>query len=160
MNYTSEIKSEGHFGSSLVRIYHIVKTPVLIGLLITPIRFGLELLAIPNKYIFFIGLLWYALGMSVYWATKHYKEQRPLLIITYCLIILSVIIRIPVALLWLLESKYQIGSHYGLFFDNFQQALINQVIYGSIIQVIPGGILSAITIAVMRKRNLKKSENE
>lgn len=157
MNYITGIKSDTRAGFRLSSIYQIVKIPVLIGLLITPIRFGLELLAIPEQYIFFIGLLWYALAMSIYWAIKHYQTPRPLLLITYCLIILSVFTRIPVALLWLFESNYQMGSHYGLFFDNFPQALLNQVVYGSIIQVIPGIILSAITITLIRNRKLKKS---
>lgn len=160
MNYTSEIKSDSYAGFKLVRIYQIVKTPILLGLLITPIRFGLELLEIPDKYIFLIGLLWFSLGLSIYWGIKHYRDQKPLLLIAYCLIILSLVTRIPVSLLWLLESKFQIGTHYGLFFESFPQALLNQVIYGSLIQLIPGIILSATTIAVIQKRKLKHSENE
>ena len=80
------------------------------------------------------------------------------------LLIYSPISRIPVAILWWVDTKWEIGTHYGLYFDNFGQALLNHVIYGSLVQVAPGFLLGTLTIAITRYRktltNNKPLENE
>ncbi len=58
----------------------------------------------------------------------------------------------PVSVLWWIDTKWEIGTHYGLYFDSFGQAVLNQVIYGSLVQIIPGFLLGSITLAIMRNR--------
>jgi hypothetical protein len=74
------------------------------------------------------------------------------LILFLSLSIFSPISRFPVAVLWWVDTKWEIGTHYGLYFDNFAQATFQQVVYGSFIQLIPGFLLGAITIIIMRHR--------
>ena len=91
---------------------------------------------------------------------KLYKEKNSYLILLLSLLIFSPISRFPVAVLWWIDTRWKIGTHYSLYFDNFAQATFQQVVYGSLIQLIPGFLLGAITIAIMRnKKNVKKKIN-
>ena len=75
------------------------------------------------------------------------------------LIIFSPISRIPVAILWWIDTRWEIGTHYGLYFDNFAQAFFQQVVYGSLTQIIPGFLLGSLTLVIMKNRkNLGKDE--
>lgn len=125
--------------------------PILIALLITPIRFFLELAGIPDVYVFLIGLLWFTLICSVYWAHKLIDHETPYQMLLCCVLIFSPISRIPVFILWWITKKWQLGTHYDVF-DNWSQALIGQLFYGSLIQIIPGFMIGAITLAVLQSR--------
>ena len=133
-------------------VLHLAKNAILMALVLTPIRFTLELIGLPENIIFIIGLLWLTLGFSIYWGIKLYNEKHSYLILLWTLIIFSPISRIPVAILWWIDTKLEIGTHYGFYFNNFGQALLNQVGYGSIIQIIPGFILGSITLAIMSNK--------
>jgi len=119
---------------------------------VTPIRYSLELLGLPENVIFIIGLLWLTLGFAIYWGIKLYNEKRSYLLLLLSLIIFSPISRIPVAILWWIDTKWDIGSHYGLYFDNWLQALLNHLVYGSLVQIIPGFLLGSITLVIMQYR--------
>lgn len=127
--------------------------PILLSLFITAIRFSLELAGLPENLIFLIGLLWLTLAFSVYWGIKLYTKNHSFLILLMGLLIFSPISRIPVAILWWIDNKFELGTHYGLYFDNWVQALINHVGYGSLVQIIPGFLLGSITILIMKKKN-------
>ena len=130
----------------------LAKKAILIALILTPIRFSLELAGFPDSTIFIIGLLWLTLGFSIYWGIKLYNEKHSHFILLLSLLIYSPISRFPVAILWWFDTKWEIGTHYGFYFTNFGQALLNQVGYGSLIQIIPGFLLGSITLAIMSKR--------
>ena len=130
----------------------IAKLPILISMFITPIRFSLELSGLPENYIFFIGLLWLALAFSVFWGIKLYNNKNSFLILLMGLLIFSPISRIPVAILWWIDNKFELGTHYGLYFDNWVNALLNHVGYGSLVQIIPGFLLGSITIIIMKRK--------
>lgn len=143
----------------------LAKKAILIALILTPIRFSLELAGLPDSAIFIIGLLWLTLGFAIYWGIRLYNEKYSYLILLLSLLIYSPISRFPVAVLWWIDTKWEIGTHYGYYFNNFGQALLNQVGYGSLIQIIPGFILGSITLTIMSYRNvtIKKTntlENE
>ncbi|MDN3650905.1 hypothetical protein QWZ13_18510 [Reinekea marina] len=123
--------------------------PIFIAQLVTPTRFFLELAGIPDVYVFLIGLLWLTLICSVYWAKKLVDYESPHLALLCCLLIFSPISRVPVFILWWITNKWEIGTHYDIF-DTWTQALIGQLFYGSLIQVVPGFIVGSITIAVLR----------
>ncbi|AQS93151.1 hypothetical protein BXQ17_03245 [Polaribacter sp. BM10] len=138
--------------STVHRALELAKTPIIIALILTPIRFSLELLGLPDNAIFIIGLLWLTLGFAIYWGIKLYNEKHACLLLFLSLLIYSPISRFPVALLWWIDTNWEIGTHYGLYFNNFGQALLNHVGYGSLVQIIPGFLLGSITLAIMRTR--------
>ena len=134
----------------------LTKTPIIIALFVTPIRFSLELAGLPENVIFIIGLLWLTLAFAIYWGVKLYNEKNPYLILLLSLIIFSPISRFPVSVLWWIDTRWEIGTHYSFYFDNFVQATFQQVVYGSLIQIIPGFLLGSLTIAIMQYRKFVK----
>ena len=135
---------------------NLVKTPILIALVLTPGRYILELIGLPEKFIFIIGLLWLTIGISVYWGIRFHNKKRFLTLLLLSLVIYSPISRFPVALAWWIDTKWQLGTHYGLYFDNFGQAVLNQVVYGSLIQILPGFLTGSITFAILQHRQTLK----
>ena len=131
---------------------HYAKIPIIIALILTPVRYCLELLGSPENAIFIIGLLWLTLGFAIYLGIKIAMHKQAFKILLLSLLIYSPVSRIPVAILWWVDTKWEIGTHYGLYFDNFGQALLNHVIYGSLVQLIPGFLLGTLTIVIMMYR--------
>jgi len=138
------------------------KLPILISLVLTPIRFSLEKLGCPENVIFIIGLLWLTLGFSIYWGIKLHKQKNAVLSLLLSLVFFSPISRIPVFILWWITKTYNLGTHYNIF-DNWPQALIGQLFYGALVQIIPGFILGVMSMSIMRVKNkgfLKINLNE
>jgi len=136
----------------LERAFSLAKMPIIIAMFVTPIRFSLELTGLPESVIFIIGLLWLTLAFAIYWGIKLYNEKNSYLILFLSLIIFSPISRFPVAILWWIDTRWEMGTHYSLYFDNFAQATFQQVVYGSLTQIIPGFLLGSITLAIMQHR--------
>lgn len=134
------------------RALKLAKTPIILAMLVTPIRFSLELAGLPENVIFIIGLLWLTLAFAAYWGVQLYKEEHSYLILLLSLIIFSPISRFPVSVLWWIDTEWEIGTHYGFYFDNFGQSLLNQVVYGSLIQIIPGFLLGSVILAIMQNK--------
>jgi hypothetical protein len=135
-----------------LRALSLAKTPVLIAMFVTPIRFFLELAGLPENVIFIIGLLWLTLAFSVYWGIKLYNEKHPYQLLLLSLIIFSPVSRFTVFIVWWIDTKWAIGTHYGLYFDNWIQALVNHIVYGALVQIIPGFLLGSMTLAIIRYR--------
>jgi hypothetical protein len=123
--------------------------------MITPVRFGLELAGVPDVYVFLIGLLWLTLAYSIYWGVKLVNQEHSCRILLLTLLIFSPISRIPVFILWWITKTWELGTHYDIF-DNWTQALIGQLFYGSLVQIIPGFILGSLTIVTIRLRKGRK----
>ena len=138
--------------TTLQQAIYYAKAFIIIALILTPVRYCLELLGLPENAIFIIGLLWLTLGFAIYLGIKIAMHKKAFKILLLSLLIYSPISRIPVAILWWVDTKWEIGTHYGLYFDNFGQALLNHVIYGSLVQLIPGFLLGTLTITIMRYR--------
>ena len=135
-----------------LRALSLAKTPVLIAMFVTPIRFFLEMAGLPENVIFIIGLLWLTLAVAIYWGVKLYNEKQSYLLLLLSLIIFSPVSRFTVFVVWWIDTKWAIGTHYGLYFDNWVQALLNHVVYGALVQIIPGFLLGSMTLALMRYR--------
>lgn len=131
------------------RALSLAAWPILIALFVTPIRFFLELAGLPENVIFIIGLLWLTLGVSIYWGIQLYDEEHPYLLLLLSLAIFSPVSRIPVFALWWITKTWELGTHYDIF-DNWGQALVGQLLWGSLVQIIPGGLLGALTLAIRR----------
>ena len=134
------------------RAFNLAKAPIIISLFVTPTRYFLELAGFPENVIFIVGLLWLALAFSVYWGIKLYNENYRFLLLLLSLFIFSPISRIPVAILWWIDTRWEIGTHYGLYFDNFAQAFFQQVVYGSLTQIIPSFLLGSLTLVIIKNR--------
>ena len=132
------------------RAFNLAKAPIIISLFVTPTRYFLELAGFPENVIFIVGLLWLALAFSVYWGIKLYNENYRFLLLLLSLFIFSPISRIPVAILWWIDTRWEIGTHYGLYFDNFAQAFFQQVVYGSLTQIIPSFLLGSLTLVIIK----------
>ena len=135
-----------------LRALSLAKIPVLIAIFVTPIRFFLELAGLPENVIFIIGLLWLTLAFAVYWGIKLYNEKHPYRLLLLSLIIFSPVSRFTVFIVWWIDTKWAIGTHYGFYFDNWIQALLNHVVYGALVQIISGFLLGSMTLAIMRYR--------
>mgnify|MGYP001482299103 CR=1 FL=1 len=134
------------------RAFNLAKAPIIISLFVTPARYFLELAGFPENVIFIIGLLWLALAFSVYWGIKLYNENYRFLLLLLSLIIFSPVSRLTVVIAWLIDTRWQIGTHYVLIHDSLAQATFQQVVFGSLIQIIPGFLLGSLTIIIMKYR--------
>ncbi|MEO9484104.1 MAG: hypothetical protein ABJG47_11680 [Ekhidna sp.] len=148
----SKTPPSSNVNSMLKQAIDLVKWPIVIAMFLTPVRFFLEVLGLPEYAIFLLGLLWLTLGFSIYWGVKLSDEKQAYLVLLLGLILFSPISRFPVALFWWLDSHLEMGTHYGLYFNTFQEALFNQVIYGSLVQIIPGFLLGSMTLAFIHYR--------
>ncbi len=133
------------------RALRLAAVPVLIAMFITPVRFFLELAGVPTVYVFLFGLLWLSLGVSVYWGVRLSTETHPYRLLWLSLAFFSPPSRVPVFLLWWITTTWGLGTHYDIF-DSWDQALVGQLFYGSLLQIIPGGILGSLTLAIRRAR--------
>ena len=135
----------------LKRALKLAAMPVLIAICITPVRFFLELAGVPDVYVFPIGLLWLSLALSVYWGFRLADEPHPHRLLWLSLVVFSPPSRFPVFVLWWVTSTWELGTHYDIF-ENWGQALVGQLVYGALLQIIPGGLLGSLTLALRRRR--------
>ena len=133
----------------MLQAYNLAKIPILIAMFVTPVRFFLELAGVPTVYVFPIGLLWLSLGISIYWGFRLSDEAHPYRLLWLSLALFSPPSRFPVFLLWWITDTGGLGTHYDMF-DSWDQALIGQLFYGSLLQIIPGGMLGSLTLAIRR----------
>ena len=87
----------------------------------------------------------------MFWASKLIGHEYPHRVLLLCLVIFSPISRIPVFILWWITKTYELGTHYDIF-DNWSQALIGQLFYGSLVQIIPGFLLGSLALFIMKRR--------
>ncbi len=133
------------------RALRLAALPVLISLFVTPVRFFLELAGIPEVYIFLIGLLWLTLAFAVFWGIRLSDEEHPYRLLWLSLVFFSPPSRFPVFVLWWITKTWGLGTHYDIF-DSWDQALVGQLVYGSLVQIIPGGLLGSLTLAIRRRQ--------
>jgi hypothetical protein len=135
-----------------LKAFNLAKTPIILSLFVTPIRFLLELAGLPVNVIFIIGLLWLTLAFAVYWGIKLFNKKQPYLLLLFSLIIFSPISRLTVVVAWWIDTRWEIGTHYSQIHDSFTQVAFQQVVFGSLIQIIPGFLLGLLTIIIMQYR--------
>ena len=133
------------------RALRLAALPVMISLFVTPVRFFLELAGIPEIYIFLIGLLWLTLAFAVFWGIRLYAEEHPYRLLLLSLVLFSPPSRFPVFVLWWITKTWGLGTHYDIF-DSWDQALVGQLVYGSLVQIIPGSLLGSLTLAIKRHK--------
>jgi hypothetical protein len=132
--------------------FNLARLPIVISFIITPVRFSLELIGLPELAIFLIGLLWFTMAFSIYFGFKQFDNKNPYHLLLLTLIIFSPISRIPVFLLWWIDTTWEIGTHYNIF-TSWGQALVGQLFYGSFVQIIPGFIMGSLVLIIMRSRS-------
>jgi hypothetical protein len=135
----------------LRRALRLAAWPVLISLFITPARFFLELAGVPTVFVFPLGLLWLALALAVFLGISLSAEEHPYQLLLLSLVIFSPLSRFPVFVLWWITRTWELGTHYDIF-DSWDQALIGQLFYGSLIQVVPGFLIGSVILGIKRRR--------
>jgi hypothetical protein len=135
----------------LRRALRLAAWPVLISLFITPVRVLLEMAGVPTVFVFPLGLLWLALGFSVFLGIRLGEEEHPYLLLLLSLSIFSPPSRLPVFVMWWIDTTWELGTHYGMF-DSWGQALFSQLFWGSLIQVVPGFLLGSIVLGITGAR--------
>jgi hypothetical protein len=133
------------------RAIRLAAWPVLISLFITPVRVFLELAGVPNVFVFPLGLLWLALGFAVFLGTRLGEEEHPYLLLLLSLVIFSPPSRVPVFVMWWIDTQWELGTHYNIF-ESWGQALFSQLFWGSVIQVIPGFLVGSAVLGIKRAR--------
>lgn len=133
------------------RALRLAAWPVVISLFITPARFFLELAGVPTVLVFPLGLLWLALAFAVYLGIVLRDEEHPYRLLLLSLVIFSPPSRVPVFVLWWITTTWGLGTHYAVF-DSWEQALVGQLFYGSLLQIIPGFLIGSATLAIRRGR--------
>ena len=133
------------------RAVRLAAWPILIALVITPIRVSLELAAVPTVFVFPLGLLWLALAFAVFLGTRLGEEEHPYLLLFLSLVVFSPPSRFPVFVMWWIDTKWDLGTHYGIF-ESWGQALFSQLFWGSVIQVIPGFLVGSVVLGLKRAR--------
>jgi hypothetical protein len=133
------------------RAWRLAAVPVLISLVVTPVRLFLELAGLPAEVIFIVGLLWLTLGVAFYWGMELSSEPHPYQLLFLGLVIFSPISRFPVFVVWWISETLELGTHYEIF-DNWIQALVGQLFWGSLVQIIPGTVVGFLTLAFVRWR--------
>ena len=133
------------------RALRLAALPVLISLFVTPVRFFLELAGIPEVYIFLIGLLWLTLAFAVFWGIRLSDEEHPYRLLWLSLVFFSPPSRFPVFVLWWITKTWGLGTHYDIF-ESWDQALVGQLVFGSLVQIVPGSVLGSLTLAIKRRR--------
>jgi len=133
------------------RAVKLATPAVWIALVVTAVRFSLELAGVPEVYIFPIGLLWLTLAFAVYWGVKLSDETRPYRLLILSLVVFSPPSRFPVFVVWWVTKTWELGTHYDIF-ESWEQALVGQLFYGSLVQIIPGTLLGSLTLFIRRRR--------
>jgi hypothetical protein len=155
---TLEEKELANTKGLLFHALNLAKIPIIISFVLTPVRFLLELAGLPEYAIFIIGLLWLTLAFSVYWGIKLSKNKQAYLLLLLSLIIFSPVSRLTVVAAWWIDTRWGIGTHYGDFFTSWTQTLLNHIVYGSLVQIIPGFLLGSLTLAIVQNRISKKKQ--
>ena len=133
------------------RALSLAAWPAMIAVFVTLVRFSLELAGLPTEVIFIIGLLWLTLVVAVFWGVRLADEKNPYRLLLLSLVIFSPLSRVPVFVLWWVTKTWRLGTHYDTF-ENWGQALVGQLVFGSLVQIIPGGLLGSLTLAIKRRR--------
>ncbi len=135
----------------LRRALRLAAWPVLISLFITPARFFLELAGVPTVFVFPLGLLWLALAFAVFLGISLSAEEHPYQLLLLSLAIFSPPSRFPVFVLWRITTRWEMGTHYDIF-DSWGQALIGQLFYGSLLQIVPGFLIGSAILGIRSRR--------
>ena len=133
------------------RALKLAALPIGIAMLVTPVRFFLELAGLPEVVIFPIGLLWLTLVFAVVWGRRLADDPHGFRLLLLALALYSPPSRVPVFVLWWITKTWELGTHYDIF-DDWVQALVGQLFWGSLVQIVPGAIVGAVTLAVVRRR--------
>ncbi len=141
------------------RALRLAAIPTLIALFVTPTRFFLERAGLPESVIFIVGLLWLTLVVVVFWGIKLADEERPYVLFFSGLAIFALLSRIPVLALWWITKTWELGTHYDIF-ENWGQAVVGQLVLGPIVQIIPGGLLGSLTLAIKRRHTHEENSTD
>ncbi len=130
--------------------FQLATWPAVISLFVTLVRLFGELAGIPSPITFLIGIIWLTLIVAVFWGLQLGTEKHPYRLLFLSLLVFALLSRIPVTALWWVTKTYQLGTHYDVF-NSWGEALVNQFLFGTLLQIVPGGILGLSLLAIKRR---------
>jgi len=134
----------------LRRSLQLAALPVLISVLVTLARFFGERAELPSPVTFVIGIFWLTLVVAVFWGLKLAREERPYRLLFASLFVFAFLSRVPVVALWWITKTFALGTHYDVY-QSWGAALVAQFVFGTLIQVVSGGVLGAATLVIARR---------
>ena len=140
----------------LKRALKLAALPALISFFVTLARFFGERAELPGPVTFAIGIIWLTLVVAVFWGLKLAGEENPYRLLFLSLVVFALLSRIPVVALWWITKTYGLGTHYDVF-DGWGSALVGQF-FGALIQIVPGSLLGAATLALKRRSYARAAE--
>lgn len=147
----SDLRLANQGFSVFKRALELAAWPVLLSLVVTPVRVFLELAGVPTVFVFPLGLLWLAVGFGIFLGTRLDEERHPYMLLLLSLVVFSPPSRILVFVMWWVDTTWELGTHYGIF-DSWGQALFSQLFWGSVIQVVPSFLVGALILGFRRTR--------
>jgi hypothetical protein len=139
----------------LNRALRLAALPSLVSLLVTLARFFGERAELPGPVTFFIGIFWLTLVVALFWGFKLASEESPYRLLFLSLLVFALLSRIPVIALWWITKTYGLGTHYDVY-GGWGSALFAQLVLGTLIQIVPGGLLGAAVLAVKRSQPVEE----
>ncbi|MFQ5790084.1 MAG: hypothetical protein ACE5JI_06350 [Acidobacteriota bacterium] len=133
------------------RALKLAAWPAGISLLVTLARFFGERAALPTAVTFFIGIFWLTVVVGIYWGFHLVPEAQPYRLLFVSLLAFAWLSRIPVVIVWWITRTYGLGTHYDVF-TSWSEAVVAQFGVGAAIQVITGGLLGSIVLAIRRRQ--------
>ena len=139
----------------LTRALSLAALPALIALFVTLARFFGERAELPSPVTFVIGIFWLTLVVALFWGFKLASEENPYRLLFLSLLVFALLSRIPVIALWWITKTYGLGTHYDVY-GGWGSALFAQLVIGTLIQIVPGGLLGAAALAVKRRQPVEE----
>jgi hypothetical protein len=125
--------------------------PALVSLFVTLARFFGERAELPGPVTFMVGIFWLTLIVAAFWGVGLAEEDHPYRVLLVSLLVFALLSRIPVVALWWFSKTFGWGTHYDVY-SGWGEALVAQFLFGTVEQLLPGGLLGSLILAWKRRR--------
>jgi len=124
---------------------HWLGGAILLGFMVTALRFALEKTAAPPFFVQLVGVTWIApvVGAFFFWTAR--EERRGFAFVVRSLVIYALAVRGGVFLLMLLATTRRLGSHY----DVTSLTLVRHPLTGQTHHFVPGSLAQFVDLALV-----------
>ena len=139
----------------LQRATSLAVLPALVSFFVTLARFFGERAELPTTVTNIVGIFWLTLVVAIFLGLSLASEESPYRLLFLSLVVFALLSRIPVVVLWWITKTYGLGTHYDVY-GGWGSALFAQLVIGTLIQIVPGGLLGAAALAVKRRQPVEE----
>jgi len=132
------------------RATSLAALPALVSLFVTLARFFGERAELPTTVTNIVGIFWLTLVVAIFLGLSLAGEESPYRLLFLSLVVFALLSRIPVVVLWWITKTYGLGTHYDVF-SGWGEALVGQFFFGTLTQIVPGGLLGVLMMVVKRR---------